>query len=241
MGPFSAGSGANMTFFRSASLLYLLLGGAFDIAMVAGFVTLRNRNVVRQLAAAYSPWLERTGLTLSAVLVTLWLVYSLQTPGQRQPKADHGKVVLFPCRTTHTRLFPKKHSFSYSYLVVGIPVGWEGAVGGMVSAGVKNSGGFWSWLSPKAAPRKGWYDVDASDYLERGNGHLGLRGKLDAYLDSQVGSNSKGPRLSLTLSRASIPPSSHTPTWLRRRGFSATTSTLSRSGTCTTRIGSFPP
>ncbi|KAL8910450.1 MAG: hypothetical protein Q9171_004244 [Xanthocarpia ochracea] len=35
------------------------------------------------------------------------------------------KPLLFPSKTSHTRLFPKKHSFTYSYLLVGIPVGWR--------------------------------------------------------------------------------------------------------------------
>ena len=82
---------------------------------------------------------------------------------------------LIPARTAHTRLFPKKHSFSYSYLLVGIPVGLQGNVNGIISADVFRSG------LPKA-----WYDVDPADYLERGSGHLGLRRKLDNYLESQV-------------------------------------------------------
>jgi len=55
--------------------------------------------------------------------------------------------------------------------MIGFPVGWEGVAGGMISTGSQN---------------KGWYHIDAADYLERGNGHLGLRGKLDAHLTSQV-------------------------------------------------------
>lgn len=90
-----------------------------------------------------------------------------------------GKVLLFPCKTTHSRLFPKKHSFAYSYLVVGIPVGWEGVSGGLVSSSsMKRS---WSSLSTTCRFR-----VDAADHLERGDAHLGLRGKLDAYLKSEV-------------------------------------------------------
>ncbi|KAI1850716.1 hypothetical protein JX266_003998 [Neoarthrinium moseri] len=83
------------------------------------------------------------------------------------------KPLLFPCRTTHTRLFPKKHSFTYSYLMVGVPVGWEGSAGGMISTASRD------------VASTGWYQIHAADYLERGNGHLGLRGKLDDYLKSQ--------------------------------------------------------
>ena len=44
------------------------------------------------------------------------------------------KPLLFPSRTSHMRLFPKNHSFSYSYLLVGIPVGWRGSTGSLISA-----------------------------------------------------------------------------------------------------------
>lgn len=96
-------------------------------------------------------------------------------PGSRPA----GKVLLFPCKTIHSRLFPKKHSFDYSYLTVGVPVGVEGVWGGLVSSTSTKR----SWFS---LSRKAWYHVDPKDYLDRGNGHLGLRGKLDAYLKSQV-------------------------------------------------------
>lgn len=91
----------------------------------------------------------------------------------------HGRVLLLPCKTTHSRFFPKTHSFVYSYLVVGIPVGWEGVSGGMVSLSSSEQ----SWFSRL---RKGWFHIDPADYLHRGDRHLGLRGKLDAYLRTQV-------------------------------------------------------
>jgi hypothetical protein len=95
-----------------------------------------------------------------------------------------GKPLLFPCRTSHSRVFPKKHSFNYSYLVVGIPVGWEGCIAGLVSVGTTSD---WKdHIFPTDRPQTGWYHVDPSDYLERGNGHLGLRGKLDRCLREQV-------------------------------------------------------
>jgi hypothetical protein len=92
-----------------------------------------------------------------------------------------GKVLLFPCTTSHTRFFPKKHSFSCPYLLVGIPVGFEGNAGGMVSVKAKGKPGLFSvssWTS--------WFTVDAGDYLGRGRSKLGLRGKLDEYLQAQA-------------------------------------------------------
>ncbi|KAK4033742.1 hypothetical protein C8A01DRAFT_49720 [Parachaetomium inaequale] len=94
-----------------------------------------------------------------------------------------GKILLFPCQTSHSRIFPKRHSFSYSYLLVGIPVGFKGTAGGMVSVGAKGKPGRSSWLS--LALFGSWFTVDAGDYLERGKAELGLRGKLDEYLQTQ--------------------------------------------------------
>ncbi|KAI4866740.1 hypothetical protein F4820DRAFT_457416 [Hypoxylon rubiginosum] len=124
------------------------------------------------------------------VLLTAWLFWFrgalvlkfLEGRAVELPAWDGpGRPLLFPCQTTHTRFFPKKHSFSYSYLLVGIPIGWTGAAGGMISNDEHNTG------------VKGWYSINAADYLERGNGHLGLRGKLDAYLESQSIDASKYP------------------------------------------------
>jgi len=40
-------------------------------------------------------------------------------------------------------------------------------------------------LSADASKKRGWFHVDPADFLARGDGQLGLRGKLDAYLQSQ--------------------------------------------------------
>ncbi|MCJ1227340.1 hypothetical protein MMC12_003995 [Toensbergia leucococca] len=80
-------------------------------------------------------------------------------------------------------MFPKKHSFSYSYLLVGIPVGWKGSVGSFLSADLESlSHGF--GREHRKFP-KTWLAVDAADYLNRGDGAVGLQGKLEEYLKSQ--------------------------------------------------------
>ena len=93
------------------------------------------------------------------------------------------KPILFPCRTSHTRIFPKKHSFSYSYLFVGIPIGWRGRISSVLTADLKTL----PWKGRK--PKIGWFNVDSGDYLARGDSVHGLRGKLDNYLKSQVSSS----------------------------------------------------
>ena len=90
------------------------------------------------------------------------------------------KPILFPCRTSHTRIFPKKHSFAYSYLFVGIPVGWRGRISSLLTADLKTL----PWESRK--PKIGWFNVYSGDYLARGDSMHGLRGKLNTYLESQV-------------------------------------------------------
>ena len=97
------------------------------------------------------------------------------------------KPILFPCRTSHTRLFPQKHSFSYSYLLVGIPIGWRGWISSFLTADLKTL----PWKSRK--PKIGWFNVDSADYLARGDSVHGLRGKLDTYLESQVSAGGMAP------------------------------------------------
>ncbi|KAF6218512.1 hypothetical protein HO133_005861 [Letharia lupina] len=89
------------------------------------------------------------------------------------------KPILFPCRTSHTRFFPQKHNFSYSYLYVGIPVGWRGWVSSFLTADLRTL----PWRGRK--PKNGWFNVDSADFLARGDSMHGLRGKLDTYLESQ--------------------------------------------------------
>lgn len=92
------------------------------------------------------------------------------------------KPLVFPCRTIHTRLFPKVHSFSYSYLFVGIPIGWQGSQNNFLSVDFKDP------LTGKAYQRwwPSWFSIMSSDYLNRGSHADGLKGKLDDYLESQV-------------------------------------------------------
>ncbi|KAK5294330.1 hypothetical protein LTR99_009728 [Exophiala xenobiotica] len=83
---------------------------------------------------------------------------------------------IFESRTTHTRLFPTKHSFSYSYLLVGVPIGWRGSAGSILSSDLSSE-----------ASRSGqkWFSVNAEDYLHRCQHSDGLRGKLQDFLKTQ--------------------------------------------------------
>ncbi|KAL6834876.1 hypothetical protein V8C40DRAFT_97268 [Trichoderma camerunense] len=133
--------------------------------------------------------LARSRLALGSVALTAIVSIGLQLFGYiwkwghvDEPQRGTPSAYLIPCRVTHSREHPKKHTFSYSYLAVGIPVGYRGNVNGMIS--VDDLDVPTSWLS-KIWRARSWFRVDAADYLERGNNKLGLRAKLDTYLRSQ--------------------------------------------------------
>ena len=173
-----------------------LSSGPLDPYILAICFSVRHRHALPRLAPAWlegfaasivaSPALKPT-LCIFAIAFfafpVLWRIFA-KAEGPRWD--GPGKVLIFPSRTTHMRLFPKKHHFSYSYLVVGIPVGWEGSIGGLFSVGVEASWSTSSWFVPSSWFQKGWFTVDARDFFERGHTSTGLRGKLDGYLKTQV-------------------------------------------------------
>ena len=144
------------------------------------------------LRPAFYDWLRDTqtqavpiySTLLAILLFSIAIVYrgdgSRRITGEISENADQQFLppLLIPSRTTHTRIFPKKHSFVYSYFYVGIPVGWRGCAGSALSADID--------ILPGSGGRRGWFNVDASDYLERGPHQKGLEGKLRSYLHSQV-------------------------------------------------------
>ena len=107
------------------------------------------------------------------------------------PRLFRPRPLVFPSMIHHARIFPQKHSFSYPYLMVGIPVGWRGSVGTFLSADLKSLP--WHGKPPPAA----WLSVESADHLARGDHVHGLQGKLDAYLESIVSLSI--PFLTLTL------------------------------------------
>lgn len=147
------------------------------------------------------------------------------------------RPLVFPCRTSHTRIFPKKHSFSYSYLFVGIPIGWRGSVGSFLSADLNS-------LAPKTEQSrpvsKSWFSVEAEDHLTRKTHISGLLGKLEAYLKSQVGLRKTASESTLLNTRHREKFQRITPlhTWLPHLDFLVTLSTLSLSGICIITRGS---
>ncbi|KAE9577733.1 hypothetical protein CGCF415_v003456 [Colletotrichum fructicola] len=177
---------------------FALAGGWLDTLLVFLFSAWQNRHASTELVEEHvdTATLQHAVYTLPGAALALLVLALIRFGGSFLEEDDGTKAkfttpmrpLLIPAKTTHRRTFPEKHDFAYSYLVVGIPVGWTGNYGGMISSGIdKRSWSSWlvSWFSLLSPPSKGWFDIDPADYLERGNGHLGLRGKLDAYLTSQ--------------------------------------------------------
>ncbi|RSL41782.1 hypothetical protein CEP53_012559 [Fusarium sp. AF-6] len=164
------------------SAYFTFVGKAVDLWLVLAFVGWNHASAITSLIKSLD--LTQFGLLAGVVFPTsvlgcqlLGQILNVQTVKWNGP----GRPFLIPSRTTHTRLFPKKHSFSYSYLVVGVPVGYSGNANGMISANVSGPS---SWLSYFLG-RRAWFDVNPVDYLQRGHRNDGLRGKLDDYLENQ--------------------------------------------------------
>ena len=84
------------------------------------------------------------------------------------------RMLIFPGRISHTRLFPKHHSFTSSYLIIGIPIRSANRGNNLLSVDQR---GWW---------KRGWLRVEADDHLGRGANGQGIHRKLQSYLESQV-------------------------------------------------------
>ncbi|KAJ6443275.1 hypothetical protein O9K51_04454 [Purpureocillium lavendulum] len=168
----------------TASLLFViipsyfyLLGSRLDLLLTGIVLAFTN-------GEAIVSWI-RDSTTLhtlalySAFILVSWtafrLAHSSFSVKNTTSWSGPGRPYLIPSRTSHTRMFPKKHSFAYSYLITGVPVGYKGDANEVISVDA----------GEQSSLTRAWYHVDAADYLERGRGDLGLRGKLDNYLKSQ--------------------------------------------------------
>ncbi len=173
------------TFLKALCNFLTIFCGPVDVVLLVLFLVGRQTNLLRPLLDA-TALRNACGLAAGICLLSFLVAQSVRSVRARPHTKQWdgpGKVLLFPCQTSHARKFPQKHSFTYSYVTVGIPVGFAGNAGGMVSVEAASTPGFPSWLSLTSP--SAWFTVDAGDYLERGNSELRLRGKLDAYLRSQ--------------------------------------------------------
>lgn len=115
---------------------------------------------------------------IAALLVLSLMIWALtrasskvQTIKWSPQKCD--KPLLLRCVTSHTRFFPRKHTFTYQYLQICLPVSFKGTCGSLVSVGGDD---------------RTIFHVDPADYLARHSAgrSISLDEKLDEYLSSQV-------------------------------------------------------
>ena len=173
--------------------MFTLFGNRTDVMILVAYKMWKDRNFIWPYLQGY---VTRIDFHLLVVFASIFIIFLtlLQVQrmfmGFRVPDTDLGDFIskprLFPCRTAHTRFFPKKNSFSYPYIMVGVPVGWKGVTGGMLSvdmprgdrSGIRRLVSFKPWSC--------WYTVDGDDHLGRGHVEGGLEEKLHEYLKTQV-------------------------------------------------------
>lgn len=167
------------------TIYYALLGSRADIILVAAAAALVSPNEFWQFLTRHGQTLL-SAVVIAALGVVLTRFVILTIPHIFQPPSaqwtDSAGSVFIPSRTTHSRFFPKKHSFAYSYLTVGVPVGLRSSVNGILDVDSKlpsAARGWWAWL---ASPL---YEVDSAGYLARGTDKGGLREKLNRFLANQ--------------------------------------------------------
>lgn len=155
---------------------YSAVGGRGDVVLVGIHTVISSRRLERYL-------LRHKQIVLATIVFAVFNIVALRLitlfSSASRPWRDSAGSVFIPSRTTHTRFFPKKHSFAYSYLTVGVPVGLRSHVNGILSTDPPTSsiaGGWWTWLVSPV------YKVDSAKYLARGTAKGGLRDKLDKFL-----------------------------------------------------------
>ncbi|PVH84877.1 hypothetical protein DL98DRAFT_546643 [Cadophora sp. DSE1049] len=147
-------------------IFYTLFGTRLDLLFNIAVLVLFNHSALYP----YLPSALQFGL-LSCFSVIVVLMGFLLLPFRKtHATAWHGpgQSYLIPCRTTHSRLFPVKHSFSYSYLTVGIAVGYKGSVNRMIGVDEHSCSPVWSKVPFGKLFTRSWFSIRASDYLQRG-------------------------------------------------------------------------
>ena len=99
------------------------------------------------------------------------------------PKRVIGRPLLFPATLTHTRVSPVKNKFSHRVFFVGIPIGFRGQIGRLLSIDQDDSTLPYTKLLRQLFT---WFSFDPVRYLQREDNEYGLRDKLDRFLRSQV-------------------------------------------------------
>ncbi|KAL6921980.1 hypothetical protein FSST1_006006 [Fusarium sambucinum] len=144
----------------SITWLYHSLTGSPDGWLTPGFIAWKHSAVT--VISRYIGLNQLSLITIIAAATCFFGYHILQwlVPGTNGGRTGDPRPMLIPSRITHSRLFPKQHSFSYQYLTIGVSVDSTGNV-------------------------DIWFSIDAADHFQRQPSYNGLRGKLDSYLKSE--------------------------------------------------------
>ncbi|PYH93092.1 hypothetical protein BO71DRAFT_455824 [Aspergillus ellipticus CBS 707.79] len=108
-------------------------------------------------------------LLLAAYFRRELIVRADQMPAQGKELV--GKPLFFPTMLSHTRMLADPYNYTYSYFLVGIPVGLRARIGTLLSIDTEGD--------------QCWFKIDQRHYLNPGDHSMGLKGKLHSYLRLQ--------------------------------------------------------
>ncbi|KAJ2965819.1 hypothetical protein NQ176_g10436 [Zarea fungicola] len=184
---------------------YALFGHRRDVAFiaVAGVLAVSSETRQHVCASGKPPMFNSALVAVCSVIFLRFMTFTTSNLLLRGVNTlsthawiESAGAVFIPSRTTHSRFFPKKHSFAYSYLTVGIPVGLRSEINGLLSVDPPQPPAptrsrwwwwwwwWWQWLS-RLVSSSPVYKVDAANHLARGIDQGGLRAKLNHFLASQ--------------------------------------------------------
>ena len=152
---------------------YTLWAGLWSLPRIYNWISTNYSDDAMQVYILLFSMLGLCGLSAGGIAQRGNQIEEREARGPRREAPIEEALLpplLVPSKTTHSRMFPQKHSFEYSYLFVGVPVGMTG----------RSS----KALSVDGSPPS-WFNIRASDYLFRGSEELSLAEKLQVYLERQ--------------------------------------------------------
>ena len=152
---------------------YTLWAGLWSLPRIYNWISINYSDDAMQVYILVFAMLGICGLSAGGIVQRGNQIEEREARGPRREAPIEEALLpplLVPSKTTHSRMFPQKNSFEYSYLFVGVPVGMTG----------RSS----KALSVDGSPPS-WFNIRASDYLFRGSKELSLAEKLQVYLERQ--------------------------------------------------------
>ncbi|KAK2681052.1 Protein of unknown function DUF1365 [Fusarium oxysporum f. sp. vasinfectum] len=162
--------------------VYFVLARRLDVLLTLGFVAWKHASVMTSFVShVKSRYITDAAFGICGIFLVGYYVSTWIVNHRVNPTASTAPPLLIPGRITHHRLYLQKHSFSYPYLMFGIPIEVSDNANGIIFANVHDP---WSWFT-QLFGLTALFDVCPADHLQRLRSDNGLGGKLDAYLESE--------------------------------------------------------